>query len=90
MENKNETNFDLGGEPVVFNIKKEAILNNSFRKSIWTGDHLQVTVMSIPAGGEIGLELHENTEQFIVVEFGIASVYMGKTKQEKHIRQEMT
>ena len=38
--------------------------------------------MSIPAGGEIGLEMHLDTDQFIRVEFGVGSVYMGKTKQD--------
>ena len=38
--------------------------------------------MSIPAGGEIGLELHENIDQFIRIESEVASVYMGNTKQD--------
>ena len=50
-------------------------------KAIWTGEYLQVTVMSIPAGGEIGLEMHDDLEQFIKVERGCADVYMGDTKQ---------
>ena len=77
-----ETTGDLAGEPAIVNIDKETKMNNYFRKSIWTGEHLQVTVMSIPAGGEIGLEIHEDTDQFLRVEFGVGSVYMGKTKQE--------
>lgn len=82
METKNQINYDLGGEPAIINIHKEACSNTFYRKTIWTGDFLQVTVMSIPAGGEIGLELHEDTDQFIRIEYGIASVYMGKTKQD--------
>ncbi len=77
-----EINGDLGNQPAVINIHKETCLNNNFRKAIWTGNHLQVTVMSIPAGGEIGLELHEYVDQFIRIEYGVASVYMGKTKQD--------
>ena len=65
----------------LINIHKEVCCNNYFRKEIWTGEHLQITVMSIPAGGEIGLEMHNNLDQFIRVEYGEASVYMGKTKQ---------
>jgi len=78
----NQTNYDLGNMPAVINIHKETLTNSYYRKSIWTGDYLQVTVMSIPAGGEIGLEMHESTDQFLRIEYGIASVYMGKTKQE--------
>ena len=73
---------DLGGIPTIINIHKEVGCNKYFRKAIWTGEHLQVTVMSIPAGGEIGLEMHDNLDQFIRVEYGIGSVYMGKTKQD--------
>ena len=82
MQIRNDNISDLGNQPVVINIHKETMANTYFRTAIWTGDYLQVTVMSIPAGGEIGLELHEDTDQFIRVEYGIGSVYMGKTKQE--------
>ena len=79
---ENNQNYDLGNTPAVLNIHKETLTNKYYRKSIWTGDYLQVTVMSIPAGGEIGLEMHLDTDQFIRVEFGVGSVYMGKTKQD--------
>ena len=79
---KNQINSDLGNQPVVVNIDKETKCNNNYRKAIWTGEHLQVTVMSIIPGGEIGLEIHENLDQFLRVEYGVASVYMGKTKPD--------
>ena len=40
-----------------------------------------MTVMSIPVGGEIGLELHTGNDQMIGIVYGVASVYMGETKQ---------
>ena len=79
---KNEISGDLGNKPTIINIHKEVCSNTYFRKSIWTGDYLQITAMSIPAGGEIGLEIHNNLDQFIKIEYGLASVYMGKTKQD--------
>ena len=82
MNSKNDNMTDLGNQPALINVHKETCSNNYFRRAIWTGDYLQVTEMSIPAGGEIGLELHEDTDQFIRVEYGVASVYMGKTKQD--------
>jgi len=75
-------NKDLNNIPTIINIHKEVCCNNYFRKEIWTGEHLQVTVMSIPAGSEIGLEKHDNLDQFIRVEYGVGAVYMGKTKQD--------
>ena len=39
--------------------------NNYFRQVLETGKHTQVVVMSIPAGGEIGEEVHEDTDQVL-------------------------
>lgn len=64
----------------IINVKKLTCFNDYFRKEIWTGTYSQITAMSIPAGGEIGLELHNDLDQILVVEYGIASVYTGKTK----------
>ena len=43
----------------------------------WTGGNLQVTVMAIPVGGDVGLELHNGIDQFLRVEEGTAQVMMG-------------
>ena len=81
MHFEKQSGSDSGAKPVVVNIHKETECNEAFRRAIWTGPHLQVTVMSIPVGGEIGLERHEDLDQFIRIESGCANVYMGKTKQ---------
>ena len=72
---------DLGAKPSLINIHTETICNTNFRKAIWTGEHLQITIMSIPVGGEIGLEMHDDLDQFLKIESGCADVYMGDTKQ---------
>ncbi|MDI4647931.1 cupin domain-containing protein [Cohnella hashimotonis] len=71
---------DYGKQPVVINIEKTAKQNDTFRTAIWTGEHFQVTVMSIPVGSDIGLEVHPHTDQFIRIEEGQGLVQMGKTK----------
>lgn len=71
---------DLGNKPTVINIHNETLCNENFRTAIWTGKHLQATLMSIPCGGEIGLEIHENLDQLLKIESGQANVYMGKNK----------
>ena len=43
----------------VHDIEQETLGNDTFRTVLFTGDHLQLTVMSIPPGGEIGEEVHE-------------------------------
>jgi mannose-6-phosphate isomerase-like protein (cupin superfamily) len=77
-----ETNKDLGAKPSLINIHNETLCNNNFRTIIWTGEYLQATVMSIPVGGEIGLEIHDDLDQFIRIESGCAAVYMGKCKHD--------
>ena len=76
-----EKSQDRGACPVVMNLHTEILCNQNFRTTIWTGKHLQVTVMSVPSGGEIGLEMHDDLDQFLRIENGCAAVYMGKTKQ---------
>lgn len=71
---------DRGKEPFVVNIESAAKQNNTFRTALWTGEHFQVTVMSIPAGEDIGLEVHPATDQFIRIEEGRALVQMGDSK----------
>ena len=71
---------DYGPGPVIVNIEKAAKQNNTFRTVLWTGENFQVTVMSIPVGEDIGLEVHETGDQFIRVEDGQGLVKMGKDK----------
>ena len=74
------TKVDYGGEPLVININKATKENPFYRRTLWTGEHLQVTLMSIPRGGEIGLEIHPEVDQFIRLESGFGLVKMGKCK----------
>ena len=59
---------DYGPEPLVVNIDRFAKMNQNYRTALWTGKHLQVTLMSIRVGGDIGLEMHPNVDQFIRIE----------------------
>jgi mannose-6-phosphate isomerase-like protein (cupin superfamily) len=80
-ENKSsEKAKDHGGEPWIIDIEKLTKENEHFRVAHWTGKRLQMTVMSILPGSEIGLEVHPDEEQFIRVEEGEGRVVMGKTK----------
>lgn len=81
MEFYHQKSKDMGAKPQLINIHNEVLNNTNFRTTIWTGEHLQVTVMCIPVGGEVGLERHEDVDQLLQIESGFASVYMGKTKQ---------
>ena len=68
---------DYGPEPFIFNISHATNMNKNFRTTLWTGQDMQLTLMSIPPGGDIGVEMHKDVDQFIRVESGNARVYMG-------------
>ena len=71
---------DYGAEPTVLDIEAFTDFNTDFRTALWTGSKLQVTLMSIPVGGEVGLELHDDTDQFLRIESGKAKVLIGDSE----------
>ncbi|MCL2038283.1 cupin domain-containing protein [Candidatus Saccharibacteria bacterium] len=71
---------DFGGEPYVVNIEDLTLANDDYRQAKWTGAHMQITLMSIPVGGEIGLEVHTDHDQFLRIEAGSAKAFMGPSK----------
>ena len=50
--------------------------NDAFRRVLYTGPNLQLVVMSIEPGEEIGEEVHEHTDQFFRVEQGKGEIVM--------------
>ena len=72
---------DYGSEPTVLDIDDYTVTNENFRTALWTGTFLQVTLMSITVGGEVGLEIHPDTDQFLRIEEGQAKVMMGDTQE---------
>lgn len=72
---------DYGPEPIVFDMEDITLQNENFRTSFWTGTFLQMTLMTLQPGEDIGLELHTQTDQFIRVEAGTGTVYMGDTEE---------
>lgn len=71
---------DYGDKPFVINIEKATLQNQNFRTALWTGKHLQITLMDIKVGENIGLEMHPNLDQFIRIEQGVALIQMGDSK----------
>ncbi|KKO54134.1 cupin domain-containing protein [Paenibacillus sp. DMB20] len=76
----NITLQDYGTRPFVVNIDQATEQNNHYRTALWTGKYLQVTLMSINVGEDIGLEVHPTTDQFIRIEEGQGLVQMGDSR----------
>lgn len=64
------------------NIEEATTKNSTFRTVLFTGKAMQLTVMSIGPGEEIGLEVHDHIDQFLRVEQGSAKVVMGASKDK--------
>lgn len=78
---------DYGPEPYAVDIEAATRRNNNYRTALWTGNHIQVTLMSIKVRGDIGLEVHPDTDQFLRVEQGQGIVKMGPTKDNLSFQQ---
>lgn len=81
---------DYGPYPFTTHIQNAARQNENFRLALWSGPHLQVTLMSIPVGESIGLENHSNLDQFIRIESGEGMVMMGPTPDQLSYRQNVS
>ena len=78
---------DYGPNPFVVDINKATLHNDTFRTAMWTGSYLQLTLMCIPSGESVGLELHPDTDQFLRIEEGQAYVQMGSSKDNLTFKQ---
>ena len=61
----------------VGDIERTTLENRTFRTVMFTGEHVQLTVMRLRPGEDIGREAHAGTDQFIRVEQGHARVEFG-------------
>lgn len=80
---------DYGPNPLVVNIEEVTKRNKNFRTALWTGDHLQLTLMSLRPGEDIGLEAHPNLDQFIRIEEGQGLVKMGHSKEKPDFQEKV-
>ena len=56
------------------NIENETLNNENFRKVLFTGKNMQLVVMTLQPGEEIGTEVHHDIDQFFRVETGVAKI----------------
>jgi len=70
-------NSDYGPLPFTVDLTKATLNNNNFRTALWTGEHLQLTLMTVPVDESIGLEVHHDVDQFLFIMDGSATAQMG-------------
>ena len=76
---------DNGPAPIVTDIEQNTVDNTNYRTTLWTGKNLQITLMSIEVGSDIGLEVHDTHDQFLRIEQGQAKVSMGPTQDNLQV-----
>ncbi|MDR3021616.1 MAG: cupin domain-containing protein [Clostridiales bacterium] len=87
MNNKNNISTDYGTHPFTIDLNRITVGNDTYRTALWTGENLQLTLMSIPVGSDIGLEVHQNTDQLLRVEQGSGVVQMGSAHNNLYFQQ---
>ncbi|HLL67441.1 MAG TPA: cupin domain-containing protein [Micromonosporaceae bacterium] len=60
-----------------FTIATVAEQSADFRRVLWTGKHSQLVIMTIPPGGEIGAETHDDTDQILTFVSGTGEAVVG-------------
>ena len=65
----------------ITNIEKASLENTNFRTVLYTSKFMQIVVMSIPVGGDIGMEIH-HIDQFIRIEKGNAKSILNGVERD--------
>jgi mannose-6-phosphate isomerase-like protein (cupin superfamily) len=58
------------------NIERRTVENDDFRRVLYTGQHLQLVLMTLKPGEEIGEEVHADRDQFFRIEEGAGTIYI--------------
>jgi mannose-6-phosphate isomerase-like protein (cupin superfamily) len=81
---------DYGPNPYAVNLEEATKQNKNYRTALWTGNNLQLTLMSINVGEDIGLEVHPVRDQFLRIEEGQGVAEMGPSKNNITFRQNVS
>lgn len=80
---------DYGPNPFILNIEQATVENSAFRVAKWTGSQMQMTLMSIEPGDDIGLEVHDDHDQFLRIESGRGLAQLGTSADNFTLEQDV-
>lgn len=63
------------------NIEQLTLANTNFRQVLYTGRHSQLVLMSLKPLEEIGMEVHEESDQFFRFESGVGRLIIDNVEQ---------
>ncbi len=64
------------------NIEQLTLANENFRQVLYTAEHLQLVLMTLQPNEEIGLEVHDDTDQFFRFEAGKGTVVIDESEYQ--------
>jgi mannose-6-phosphate isomerase-like protein (cupin superfamily) len=64
------------------NIEEKTVANEYFRQVLFTAPRSQLVLMALKPGEEIGMEVHEENDQFFRFEEGQGKVIIGEEETE--------
>jgi mannose-6-phosphate isomerase-like protein (cupin superfamily) len=85
MDNKITTDF--GPHPFVVDINRATLGNDTYMTTLWTGEHMQLVMISIPVGDSLGLELYQAIDVIIRLEQGSGVALMGNASNNLYFQQ---
>ena len=66
----------------VDDIQARTLENDDFRRVLYTGKNLQLVLMTLPPGCDIGEEVHEDRDQFFRIEEGRGTIHIDGAANE--------
>jgi mannose-6-phosphate isomerase-like protein (cupin superfamily) len=66
----------------VTNIEQATLENEDYRRVLFTGENMQLVLMTLRPGEEIGLETHDEHDQFIRIEAGTGVVRLNDEEHD--------
>lgn len=76
----NDIEVEFDRAPFVCPLVRETDKNRYFRRVIWTGEHFQLALMSLPCSVSTGEEIHDNADQFIFITRGNGKIVFSHSK----------
>lgn len=73
----------------VGDIERATLENQTFRTVLFTAEHMQLTVMRLGPGEDIGREAHPNLDQFLRIESGTGRVEFGRSEDRVEQTQDV-
>lgn len=64
------------------NIEEDTLENTNFRKVLYTSKHSQLVLMALKPGQDIGMEVHNENDQFFRFEAGTGKVVIDGNEYE--------